>query len=58
MRAKKMMAGCLAAALLAAQGSVVLAAQGNSEITTSPGETISMSAAPMPRQGRRERSIE
>ena len=28
MRAKKMMAGCLAAALLAAQGSVVLAAQG------------------------------
>lgn len=39
MRAKKMMAGCLAAALLAAQGSVVLAAQGNSEITTSPGET-------------------
>lgn len=39
MRAKKRMAGCLAAALLAAQGSVVLAAQGNSEITTSPGET-------------------
>ena len=39
MRAKKMMAGCLAAALLAAQGSVVLAAQGSSEVTTSPGET-------------------
>lgn len=39
MRAKKMMAGCLAAALLAAQGSVVLAAQGSEEVTTSPGET-------------------
>ena len=39
MRAKKRMAGCLAAALLAAQGSVVLAAQGSGEITTSPGET-------------------
>lgn len=39
MRAKKMMAGCLAAALLAAQGTAVFAAEGSGEVTEPPKDT-------------------